>query len=137
MPFDWREYLEVARFLRGQGGVGFSEEAALRTLISRTYYAAYGHALRYGRDHLGFVPGRRLEDRTQDHGRLRAHLRQRRRALVASKLEQLRDWRNVCDYDDSPPTFDFLQRAADAVANAEYILRALPPPAPSSTTTGS
>jgi PD-(D/E)XK nuclease superfamily len=87
MPFDWREYLEVARFLRGQGGSNFSEEAALRTLISRAYYAAYGHALRYSRDHLGFVAGRRLEDRTQDHGRLRGHLRQRRRALVASKLE--------------------------------------------------
>jgi hypothetical protein len=128
MPFDWREFLGVARFLRGQGGAGFSEEAALRTLISRAYYAAYGHALRYGRDYLGFIPGRRLEDRTQDHGRLRAHLRQRRRAFIASKLEHLRDWRNVCDYDDSPPTFDFLRRAADAIAAAEYVIRALPPP---------
>jgi hypothetical protein len=137
MPFDWREYLEVAHFLRGQGGGSFSEEAALRTLISRAYYAAYGYALRYSRDNLGFVAGRRLEDRTQDHGRLRAHLRQRRRAFVASKLEQLRDWRNVCDYDDSPPTFDFLQRATDAIAAAEYVIRALPPPTPSSAMTGS
>jgi hypothetical protein len=132
MAFDWREYLEVARFLRGQGNTGFSVKAALRTVISRAYYAAYGHPLRYSREHLGFVPGRRLEDRTQDHGRLRTHLRQRRRAFVASKLEQLRDWRNVCDYDDNPPIFDFAQRAADAIASAEYIIRALPPPAPSS-----
>src|SRR5947209_1952944 len=137
MPFDWREYLEVARSLLGQGGGKFSEEAALRTLISRAYYAAYGYALRYSRDNLGFVPGRRLEDRTQDHGRLRAHLRQRRRAFVASKLEHLRDWRNVCDYDDSPPTFDFLQGATDAISAAEHVIRALPPPTPSPATTGS
>src|SRR5436309_3094695 len=98
MPFDWREYLEVARWLRGQVGTSFSQEAGLRAVIGRAYYAAYGHALRYARDYLGFVPRRRLEDWTPDHGRLRAHLRQRRRAFVASKLERLRDWRNVCDY---------------------------------------
>jgi len=130
MPFDWQEYLAVARFLKGQGGAGFSEEAAIRTLISRAYYAAYGHALRFSRDYLGFVPGRLPEDRTQDHGRLRGHLRKRRRAFVASKLEQLRDWRNVSDYDDSPPTFDFQHRGAHALANAEYIIRALAPPGP-------
>jgi hypothetical protein len=125
VPFDWREYLEVARFLRGQAGAGFSEEAGQRALISRAYYAAYGYALRYACDNLGFVPGRRLEDRTQDHGRLRAHLRQRRRAFVASKLERLRDWRNVCDYDEDPPTFDFSQCVADAIAGADYVINAL------------
>jgi hypothetical protein len=130
MPFDWREYLQLARFLGGQTGLGFSGEAAQRCLISRAYYAAYGFALRYARDYLGFMPGSRLEDRTQDHGRLRAHLRQRRRAFVASHLERLRDWRNVSDYDDDPPVFDFSQRSADAIASAEYVINALQPPAP-------
>jgi hypothetical protein len=129
MPFDWREYLELARFLQGQSGAAFSAEAAQRALIGRAYYAAYGYALRYARDYLRFVPRGRLEDRTQDHGRLRAHLRQRRRALVAANLERLRDWRNVCDYDEDPPVFDFSQRCADAIASAEYIINAMQPPA--------
>jgi len=131
MPFDWREYLEVARYLQGQGTPAISPEAALRVAIGRAYYAAYGYAHHYARDYLGFVPRGRLEDRTQDHGRLRAHLRQRRRAFVASKLERLRDWRNICDYDDAPTAFDFPQAAIDAVADAEYIINALPPPPPS------
>jgi hypothetical protein len=136
MPFNWQEYLEVARFLRVQTGTSFSQEAAQRALISRAYYAAYGHALRYASEYLSFAPRGRLEDRTQDHGRLRAHLRQRRRALVASNLERLRDWRNVADYDDNPPIFDFFQRAADAIAGAEYIINALRPPSPSAPAAG-
>jgi len=135
MPFDWREFLDVARFLRGQTGAGFSPEAGLRTLIGRAYYAAFGHALCYARDYLGFVPRRRVEDRAQDHSRLRAHLRQRRRSLVSDKLWEMRDWRNVCDYDDNPPSFDFAQRAADAMTAADYVINALPPPA--AATTGS
>jgi hypothetical protein len=130
MPFDWREYLEVARFLQGQLGAGFSAEAGWRAAIGRPYYAAYGHALCYARDHLGFVPRRRLEERAQDHGLLRAHLHQRRRQRVSNHLGRLRDWRNVCDYeDDPPPGFDFAVTAADAIAAAEYVISALPPPA--------
>jgi hypothetical protein len=133
MPFDWREYLEVARFLHGQTGAGFSPEAGWRAVIGRTYYAAYGYALRYARDYLGFAPRRRLEERTQDHGRLRAHLRQRRRKLVSEKLDDLRYWRNVCDYeDDPPPGFDFALKAVDAIAAAAYVINSLMPP-----TTGS
>jgi hypothetical protein len=131
MPFDWRENLAVARLLHGHTGAGISQEAMLRGVIGRAYYAAYGHARRYACDYLGFVPRRRLEERTQDHGRLRAHLRQRRRMLVSDKLEELRDWRNVCDYDDDPPPgFDFALRAADAIAAAEYVVNSLPPPPP-------
>jgi hypothetical protein len=136
MPFDWREYLEFARSLQGQSGTRFSQEAILRAVIGRAYYAAYGHALRYARDYLGFAPRQRLEDRTQDHGRLRAHLRQRRRAFAASKVERLRDWRNTCDYDEDPPNFDFVQKVVDAIADATYVINALPPPAPPPTAVG-
>jgi hypothetical protein len=129
MRFDWREYLAVARFLNGQTSPGFSPEAGLRTIIGRAYYAAYGHALRYACDYLGFIPRQRIEERTQDHGRLRAHLRQRRRARVSDRLRDLRDWRTLCDYDDDPPPgFDFALRAADAIAAAEYVINSLPPP---------
>ena len=78
MPFDWQEFLAVAHFLQGQTSAGFSAEAGQRTLIGRAYYAAYGHALRYSVTYLGFIPRQRTEEKTQDHGRLRAHLKQRR-----------------------------------------------------------
>jgi hypothetical protein len=129
MPFNWREYLELARFLSGQTGPGFSQEATFRATISRAYYAAYGYALLYARDFLGFVPRRRAEERTQDHGRLRAHLRQRRRHRVADALDGLRDARNLCDYDEDPVNFDFAREAGKATAAAEYVINSLTPPA--------
>jgi hypothetical protein len=136
MPFDWREYLELARFVSGQRGPGFSQEAASRATISRAYYAAYGHALGYARGFLGFAPRRRPEERTQDHGRLRAHLRQRRRHRVADALDLLRDARNLCDYEDDPVNFDFTREAAKAIAAAEYVINTLSPPAPPSAAAG-
>jgi hypothetical protein len=129
MPFDWREYLELARFVWGQTGPGFSSEAAARATISRAYYGAYGHALLYAHDFLGFVPRRRAEERTQDYGRLRAHLRQRRRHRVADALDVLRDARNISDYDDDPVNFDIAWEAGKAITHAEYVINSLKPPA--------
>ena len=127
MAFDWREYLDLARFLQSQASSHFTQEAGLRSAVSRTYYAAYGHALRYASDYLGFVP-RRPEDRAQDHGRLRAHLKRRRRGQVADTLSDLRDWRNECDYADDLPDIDISARAAQAVTAAEYVINSLAPP---------
>jgi hypothetical protein len=129
MAFDWREYLELARFLGRQTGPGFSQEATSRATVSRAYYAAFGYALVYAKDYLGFVP-RQQAERVQDHGRLRAHLRQRRRQRVAETLDTLRDARNLCDYDDDPVNFDFPREADKAIAAAEYVVTALPPPTP-------
>jgi hypothetical protein len=131
VPFDWQEYLAVARFVNGQPNQSLSLEAGLRTVIGRAYYAAYGHALRYACDYLGFRPRQRIEERAQDHGWVRAHLRQRRRVRVSDILRDLRDWRNVCDYDDDPPSgFAFALTAADAIAAAEYVINSLAPPPP-------
>ncbi len=37
MPFDWREYLELAKGLVGQVGAGYSLETAERSAVSRAY----------------------------------------------------------------------------------------------------
>ena len=39
MPFDWREYFDLAKELQGQ-----TSEAAQRSSISRAYYAVFGTA---------------------------------------------------------------------------------------------
>jgi hypothetical protein len=128
MPFDWVEYLALARFLHGQAGSGTSPEAAHRGSVSKAYYAAFNYARQYATRFLGFVPRTRVEDRSQDHGRLRAHLIQRRRRRVGDTLHGLRDLRNDCDYVDDLSGVDLSQIAADAIAAAEYVFQSLTPP---------
>ena len=40
MPFDWRDYLKLARALVGQACLSAFTEAVQRTVVSRAYYAA-------------------------------------------------------------------------------------------------
>jgi len=95
MAFAWKEYLDLARFLAvGRGS--FSQEAALRSAVSRAYYAAFCHARNYARDRHGFS----LAHSPQDHWRVIAHFRNRKRDDIARCLEVLRQWRNRCDYND-------------------------------------
>ena len=55
MPFDWYAFLQLAHFLHRQPS-GISMEADQRTVVSRSYYAAFGFVRDYARDHLGFQP---------------------------------------------------------------------------------
>jgi hypothetical protein len=97
--------------------------------VSRAYCSAVGHALHYATEFLGFVPRNRPEEKAQDHGRLRAHLAQRRRRQVAETLDDLRQWRNECDYIGDLTGTDLSTLAANAISAAEYVFTALPPPA--------
>lgn len=47
MTFDWSEYLKLAQQLAGQDVNLVSQEAKLRSSVSRSYYAAYHKALNY------------------------------------------------------------------------------------------
>jgi len=96
MPFDWKQYLLLAEFLQANADNSPSKEAAYRCAVSRAYYAAFCHARNFARDHYGFIP----QSGVDDHGRVRAIFRQKRRHDIASALDDLRDWRNQCDYDD-------------------------------------
>ena len=137
MSFDWEEYLNLARFLLNQAGTGCTTEAACRGAVSKAYYAAFNYARNYATDYLGFVSRSRPDDRAQDHGRLRAHFRQRRRQRVGDLLGKLREWRDECDYLDDLMAVSPLRRATDAVTAAEYVINALPPPAHAASAAGS
>jgi hypothetical protein len=125
MAFDWRDYLKLAQWLQANTPPGISQEAAFRCAISRAYYAAFGHACNYATDYLGFAP----RNDADDHGRLRAHLKSRRRQKVSEALDRLRDWRNHCDY-DSGYTGDLAATLAGAISEADYIFNGLTPPSP-------
>jgi hypothetical protein len=127
MAFDWKEYVELSRFLQRQAGTAANLEALLRSGVSRAYYGAFCYARNYARDWLGFQP--RYEG--EDHGRLRAHLKKKKRWRVSEKLERLRDWRNDCDYQDQL-SFDPQIALGSALADAGYVLSSLTPPATSS-----
>ena len=119
MPFAWKEYLALARYLQYHVNSSFVQEAALRCAVSRAYYAAFCHSRNYARDHQGFIP----KNRADDHSRLRAHF-QRCDITIAQALHRLREWRNYCDYDD---TVDDLSRLlSEAIAEAQKIFNRLP-----------
>src|SRR5262245_62123061 len=93
MAFDWFAYLTVARFLREQAQT-LGEEAARRSSVSRAYYGAFCFVREYARTQLGF----QARDDAADHGALRARLRRGKTQVLAERLEDLRQWRNACDY---------------------------------------
>lgn len=101
MPFDWREYLRLAESLES-GAAPAHQEAAWRTAVSRSYYAAFCRLRNVARDQEGFVP----RGTAEDHVRLRDHLRNRNQDRVAQELGRLRQWRNACDYDDEVPNLE-------------------------------
>ena len=124
MPFDWKQYLDLARELSPPttSNAG-TQEARLRSAVSRAYYAVFCHARNYSRDWLKFVPNHTADD----HGRLRAFLKDGKRRGIALKLDQLRQWRNDADYSDSV-TSDLATMATYAVSEASKLLDLLPPP---------
>ena len=113
MAFDWREYLALAQFIQHQVGNDYSHEAARRCAVSRAYYAAFCHARNYAQLHYDFVPSHRAHD----HEQLRRHLQQKGRTDIARELSQLRQWRNLCDYDDSVANLPRLTSSALELAN--------------------
>ena len=124
MPFDWKQYLDLARELsQPTTSNAGTHEARLRSAISRAYYAAFCHARNYSRDWLKFVPNHTADD----HGRLRAFLKDGKRRGIALKLDQLRQWRNAADYEDSW-TADLATVANTAIGEAQRVLDLLPLP---------
>jgi len=115
MPFVWREYLFLAQHLQTHTSTVFSQEAALRCAVSRSYYAAFCHARNYARDHQGFIPIYKADD----HRRVRVHFKTRD-IVIAVALDRLRLWRNQCDYDDTVTGLSSLLRSALAEAQKVF-----------------
>lgn len=119
MPFDWGEFLKLAGDLQGRSGPGYSEEAAYRTAVSRAYYAAFGRTRSYAQANLRFWPS----GKGKDHQRLIDHLRRQTSPWpnIADDLEELRKWRNQCDYEPYVPGLQNM--VTQAIQIAEQILR--------------
>lgn len=114
VPFDWREFLALAHDLHRQVLAGYYIEAAQRTAVSRAYYAVFGVLRDYAVAHLGFVSGQGA----QDHQRLRSHLASMGPLWVgvARRMDRLRKWRNMCDYDAVVDNLPLLVEQALALA---------------------
>ncbi len=100
MAFDWKALLDVARDLAKEAPSSTNPEARYRSALSRIYFGAYGHARNYAISYLGFV----TQHAAEDHGRLKAFLRSKRRQGDGDRIDQLRKWRNLADYSDTFPS---------------------------------
>jgi len=122
MTFDRTEFLRLARDLQQRAdavGLPFAPEAAKRTAVSRAYYAAFCHARNYAERSLGF----QRSGSGQDHASLRTYFRQQNDEVleeIAAHLDEVRTWRNQCDYDDEVEELDAIVRSA--IQNAEFII---------------
>jgi hypothetical protein len=97
MAFDWREFIEVGRFVcGGSEDADFSQEAGERCAVSRAYFAAFCLTRNFAMKRFGFVPKYEPEDHTE----LRVLLQNKIRIRLAGCLNQLRFNRNYCDYED-------------------------------------
>jgi len=123
MAFEWKAFLDLAHELHARARGATNPEAFLRTALSRAYYAAFCYARNYARDFLRFDP----RDDPDDHGRLRNHLRSKKRGGTATRLDRLRQWRNESDYHDET-SMDLALVVEAALAEAEYVFASLPPP---------
>ena len=98
MSFDWLEYLHLAQNLAGQTIV-ISEQAKLRSAISRAYYAAFHQAKRFleNKEHLT-IPLQNVHkfviNQFQNYP---DPVRQK----IGNRLQVLRGYRNQADYEES------------------------------------
>jgi hypothetical protein len=130
MAFDWQDNLALAINIKSlaDSGALTPDEAANRCIVGRAYYAAYGDVYDYAVQWLGFQPPTRIQDRSLDHGRLRAFFQGNRRYGVGRQLGALRDHWNQCDYEANLPGIDIRQLAERAIQLGRGVIAALPPP---------
>ena len=124
MPFDWKALIDLAKQMEAQATQTSEPDALQRSAISRAYFGAFGHACNYAKEFLGFDPN----ENADDHGRLRAHLKARRRHGDAKRLERLRQWRNDADYLNDLPWADVDVTVTAAIREAESVVNSLSPP---------
>ena len=121
MNFDWKEYLNLARFLQNCCDSDFSQEASSRSSVSRAYFAAFCCARNYARDKLNFT-----SEKTPDvHEDVRTMLEDNGMSNEAEILDQLRKWRNECDYEDTIHTQRLSRILTDSLKRAESLINSL------------
>lgn len=96
MSFDWSNYLDLAQELHDNATNSSSEEANLRSSISRAYYGAYHKA----RLRLYQKWGISLPKGVIAHQQLRNEYASRNYRKISVTLDRMRYDRNRADYDD-------------------------------------
>jgi uncharacterized protein (UPF0332 family) len=112
MSFDWADFLALAQALQSNPEVPGPQEAALRSAVSRAYYAAFHLAGEVARSE-GWVP----KGSGDDHKGLQRDLIHGPRSTrlhksIATKLDRLYDHRRKADYSDTMRNPAFLAQAA-------------------------
>ena len=95
-----------------------------RAAVSRAYFGVFCYARNYAISFLKFE----ARDDSDDHGRLRNHLRDRKRQGDAKRLERLRQWRNDADYLDELPWDNLPKTVESVLSEAELVFKSLAPP---------
>jgi len=127
MPFNWKDYKEIADFLKEQGDNGVFSEASYRSAVSRYYYAAFCHARNYARDGKEInVPTYKPSYSGEDHRRIIEHYKNYFKVFgnVHSNLYRLLELRGECDYNDEVD--DHAGKATMAESLTQSILVKLP-----------
>ena len=118
MPFDWTDYLTLAEELRQR-----TDEASLRTAISRGYYAAFHQARDYLQEELGVS----LSAFGSVHKQLWREYTNRGRTLrgIGINGDRLNDFRKSADYDADLANIESVVESSFHAANRifEYMLQ--------------
>jgi len=117
MAFDWAKYLVLAEEL----AVRSTDEASLRSAISRAYYAVFCIA----RNRL-LEEGEEIPKTSEAHSAVWTKYResaQKRRKDIGITGDRLRRSRNKADYDDEFPSISAVVQ--DAVVKARHLLDSL------------
>ena len=123
MSFDWSQYLLVAKELAGQGTILSSQEARLRTAVSRAYYAAFCKASNHLRDK-DRLPIARQNYEKHEHSYVINTFDSNGdpvRHGVGQDLRRLFSKRTMADYHDNAPGLTANQVALD-LALAELVI---------------
>ncbi|MFB2879051.1 HEPN domain-containing protein [Floridanema aerugineum] len=117
MSFDWSNYLNLAQELAQET----SDEAKLRSAISRSYYAAFIKARNFLRhkDNL-VIPQQNAHQYVITQFK---NSPDRLRQKLGKRLERLRVYRNRADYEDV--FSNLVQKAEEALTLARRIISAL------------
>ncbi len=122
MSFDWEQYFDLADWLLKNPATAASEEASLRSAISRAYYAAFCSARNFAREQSGLT----LKNDPKDHQRVALHFqnaKDRDRRQIGFWLGRLREQRREADYDNERPGLPAV--AQNAVADTRELLNIL------------
>jgi len=116
IAFDWSEYLKLAQELAGQASSSASNEARLRTAISRAYYASHCKARNYLRDVKGDTS---IPQSGGAHNYVITKFKNssnRRCRKIGMDLDRMRKNRGIADYKDVVWGLSFMESSTLTLA---------------------